>query len=117
MSEKVYPYPKQARLRRRADFQRVAKKGKVDIGRFLVIESLAVSASTTSLGITVTKRFGKAHDRNYFKRLVREAFRHLLPFLTAPSMQLVVKPRAYARQASYKQLYEEMKSLLKLTLA
>lgn len=27
------------------------------------------------LGITVTKKFGKAHRRNRFKRLVREIFR------------------------------------------
>jgi len=27
------------------------------------------------LGITVTKKFGRAHERNRFKRMVREAFR------------------------------------------
>lgn len=29
----------------------------------------------TRLGITVTRRFGDAHRRNRFKRIVREAFR------------------------------------------
>ena len=32
-------------------------------------------ASNAKMGITVTKKFGKAHERNRFKRIVREAFR------------------------------------------
>lgn len=36
-------------------------------------------SSCAKLGITVAKRHGKAHDRNLFKRLVREAFRLSYP--------------------------------------
>lgn len=34
-------------------------------------------SSLPKLGITVTKRFGKAHSRNRFKRVIREAFRFI----------------------------------------
>lgn len=44
------------------------------------------------LGITVSKRHGKAHDRNYFKRIVREAFRHSYAILPA-NLEINVFPR------------------------
>lgn len=43
------------------------------------------------LGITVSKKFGKAHERNYFKRIVREAFRQQRHQL--PVCQVVVMPK------------------------
>ena len=39
------------------------------------------STTGPKLGITVSKRHGKAHERNQFKRRVREAFRHTAPLL------------------------------------
>ena len=49
------------------------------------------------LGITVSKRYGKAHSRNRFKRVVREAFRHLAPSLPH-DLEIHVVPRGKASQ-------------------
>lgn len=64
----------------------------------LIIDSRPNRNSITRLGITVTKRYGKAHQRNRFKRVVREAFRQCRLRLPA-GLDLNVKPRNGAQQA------------------
>ncbi len=44
-------------------------------GAFFAIDVRKNGLEVTRIGITVTRRFGDAHRRNRFKRLVREAFR------------------------------------------
>ena len=59
------------------------------------------------LGITVTRKFGKAVHRNHFKRIVREAFRHcqhLLPNVVS----INVRPGKDAKGATVETVKEEM---------
>lgn len=93
-----YRFPKSSRLRKRYQFQRHAHNGRRVVGEWTVIESFPNHLEVTRLGITVTKRFGKAHDRNRFKRIVREAFR--LCRLDLPvGLDLIIKPRTHAKEA------------------
>lgn len=85
-------YPKEVRLRVRRNFSRVEGQGKRRAGKFVAISFIKKTSGPTRLGITVTKRYGKAHDRNRFKRIVREAFRLTFPQLPA-HVDFVVKPR------------------------
>ena len=76
-------FPKSARILKRSHFQKVFRNRAKWTGTFLFIDYRRGHTASAKLGITVTRRFGKAHDRNRFKRLVREAFRHL--YHTIPS--------------------------------
>ncbi|MBA3239405.1 MAG: ribonuclease P protein component [Parachlamydiaceae bacterium] len=63
------------RLRSRYDYKRMASRAKCFKGTFFAIDVRKNESTVTRLGITVTRRFGDAHLRNRFKRIVREAFR------------------------------------------
>lgn len=104
-------YPKECRLRKRGNFHRTEEQGKKRQGSYIAITFVKKQKGETRLGITVTKRYGKAHDRNRFKRVVREAFR-LIRFKLPSPIDLVVKPRQQAPSASSKDIEGELLALL-----
>lgn len=84
-------FPRRLRLQRRREFLRVQRSGAKHHTRFFLVfvaPSLSRGSAAehglpaTRLGVTVTRKVGKAVKRNRIKRLVREAFRrerHALP--------------------------------------
>lgn len=80
-----YSYTKAERLRKRSEFIHVSIYGKKVQNRHFIAGYCLVQNSISRLGITVTKRVGKAVTRNRIKRIVREHFRinrkHIQPYL------------------------------------
>jgi len=71
-----FEFPKEARLRKRAEFLRVYELGTRIEGRYMTVFILPNRSGRHRAGITATRKaIGKAHDRNRAKRLLRESFR------------------------------------------
>lgn len=70
-------------------------------------------SSPPRLGITITKKWGKAHDRNRFKRVTREAFRKIYPILPK-GLIINVHPKEGYRELSPDEIETELKNLAKL---
>lgn len=66
---------KSERILRRSDFQRLAKYGRRIHRDHFVIVYCQNGLGELRLGVTVSKRVGRAVTRNRIKRLVRERFR------------------------------------------
>jgi len=91
-----FDFPKEARLRKRAEFLRVYDEGKRIEGRYLTVFILPNRLGRHRVGITATRKaIGKAHDRNRAKRLLRETFRLSRVELNAvrPSFDWVLNAR------------------------
>ncbi|HHZ00952.1 MAG TPA: ribonuclease P protein component [Tissierellia bacterium] len=64
-------------LKKNKEFQRVYNKGKFAASSLLVVYILPNNLSVTRLGITASRKAGKAVKRNRMRRLVRENVRIL----------------------------------------
>ena len=65
-------------LTKRRDFELVFKKGATSASKYLVIYARPNELGFSRLGLSVSKKTGKAVTRNRIKRLTREAMRKLL---------------------------------------
>ena len=102
-------FPKEVRLRKRGEFQRVARDGKRLVGRYFCIDCRP--SQKARLGISAPVRYGSSPERNRFKRLIREAFRQSYALL--PPLDLNVIPRQCAKQASCLHIMNELLQLLR----
>lgn len=105
-------FPKAARLLKRGQFQKIAREGRRLTGRVVTIQYIQKEATLlTQLGITVSKKYGKAHDRNRFKRIVREAFRECISDLPK-GIQIHILPRATSQDAKKQDVVLDLRQLV-----
>jgi ribonuclease P protein component len=88
-----FSFPRQDRLLHSSDFDRVFKGGRKIQTRNLLVFMMPGPEDGRRLGMTVTRKFGKAVQRNRAKRVIREAFRHNRDLLLAPLDVVVIVKR------------------------
>jgi len=96
-------------LTNRAQYVLVYQQGKVWVNNLIVMKALSNGLSLSRYGFSVTKKVGKAVQRNRLKRLLREIMR-LQPL--KPGWDIVFIVRSVAVNADYHQLERTVDKLL-----
>lgn len=95
--------PKEKRLAKRREFLRVYEAGRKLFSRYSVLFFAANGLPYSRIGITATKKSGKANVRNRLKRWTREIYRRQRgPLdLDSKALDLVVNVKPNAAQAAF----------------
>ncbi|MBR5160826.1 MAG: ribonuclease P protein component, partial [Thermoguttaceae bacterium] len=70
-----YSFPKSQHIRRQLDFTRIYSVKTAYNNGVLLVYAARNDLGYPRLGLSVSKKVGKAHARNRWKRIIREAFR------------------------------------------
>jgi len=106
-SERRFDYPASARLKKRADYQRVYNHGVRVPGRFLVLFLVRAEESKGRFGVTASRRVGGAVVRSRSKRRLRELYRLHARETMCDGIDLVANARAECAKASWVELESE----------
>lgn len=106
--------PKQRRLAKRPQFVRVYDTGRKQFSRYAVLFFAGNDLQNSRIGITVTKKVGKAHIRNRLKRWTREVYRKQRePLgLDAQALDIVVNVKPGAVGATFDEYNRDLTRVL-----
>jgi ribonuclease P protein component len=107
-SGKRKKFPRDVRLLRHADFERVYKQGRRHFGRHLTaFFRRREEGDTLRIGFTVSKLLGGAVQRNRMRRRLREAVRLHWPEFRSP-VDIVINPKKSLLLADFSELCQEI---------
>ena len=111
MSEAI---PKATRLAKRQEFLRVYETGRKLFSRYCVLFYAPNELSWSRIGITATKKLGKANVRNRLKRWTREVYRRQREPLSLDErgVDLVVNVKPNAAEANFHDFRQDLERVL-----
>jgi len=106
--------PKSRRLAKRREFLHVYEAGRKLFSRYTVLFYIVNALPHSRLGVTATKKLGKANVRNRLKRWTREVYRrHRAPLgLDARTLDLVINVKPNAAEATFAEFSADLARLL-----
>ena len=99
-------------IKENRDFRRLYRKKTSYVSPALVVYFKENSAGFSRLGITAGKKIGKAVKRNRAKRVIRQAYRELLPYFNK-NVDMVIVARKKAAEVKCFEVKDELEALLK----
>lgn len=99
-------------LPKKRDFEAVFKEGITLTSRHLVIYAKKNDFNYNRLGISISKKIGRAVKRNKIKRLLREAMKKVIQNLTS-NYDFVIISRTAAKDAKLEDFVREIDIFLK----
>jgi ribonuclease P protein component len=105
---------KHHRLAKRREFVHVYDTGRKVFSRYAVLFFAPNELPHSRVGITATKKLGKAHDRNRLKRWTRETYRRAREPLgiDALSLDIVVNVKPNAADTTFQDYNRDLSRLL-----
>ncbi len=103
---------KYASLTRPEDFRLVYTQGKVRFGKYLAFHLLPVQDDQLKIGLSVSKKVGKAVTRNSVKRKLREIMNKYVSIIPN-GYHIVIGAKAVSKTATFLELQEDVYKLLK----
>lgn len=104
-------FPKSCRVLKSGHFKNILRAGNRLLGEWISVDFRLGKTPWPRLGITVSRKYGKAHDRNRLKRLVRESFREKYKDLP-PSLEMNVSPRKFHPELDKKMMIADFEDIL-----
>ena len=106
-SERQRDFPASARIKRRADYQKVYKHGLRVTGRHVVLFILQSGERAGRFGVTASRRVGGAVVRTRAKRRLRELYRLHLRDSAGSAHDIVANARRSSATAPWMELEED----------
>jgi ribonuclease P protein component len=104
---------KEKRLAKRREFLRIYETGRKIFSRYSVVFFAGNESPHSRIGITVTKKVGKANVRNRLKRWTREVYRRQREPLgiDARALDVVVNVKPNAADATFREFSDDLARL------
>lgn len=100
-------FPRCRRIRTSAEYQRLRQRGKRRHTRNFIVYTSFCENGPARLGLTVSRKVGRAVTRNRVKRLVREFFRQHQSHISA-GLEISVVAKPGAAQLDFRQICDEL---------
>ena len=106
-----FSYKKEMHVRKKWEFNQIRHKGQKYYGRFICFQYMLDAIGPSKLGLTVSRKYGNAIKRNFFKRRMKEFFRCLNKDFSS-SIKLNILPLVHTKNASFEDLKNDWESFV-----